>query len=304
MGILLLVLKVVLVLVTIGLIVVGGSVIETYTDGWDREHERYRWKPNKRITYAIIPLVLFIGTFCISFVPANNVGIKWSMFGGTQKDTLPEGIVLKTPFDKVYTIPTVVQERTIDNVSVQTSDAQFIKMSINVKFAVNKENAYNVYKRYETIDNLKTNIISNYSQKALSMVCTEYNIVDILGEKQNEVYQKTTEKLSEMLKDEGVNLTQLTFKDLDAGKDIEDAIKAEAVAKKNVETAKQNQEEAKIKAETKKIEAQGEADANRIQTESLTQEVLIKKYIEKWNGELPKVSGSSNNMFDVSGLIK
>lgn len=125
-----------------------------------------------------------------------------------------------------------------------------------------------------------------------------------MGRKQNEVYQKTTEKLSEMLKDEGVNLTQLTFKDLDAGKDIEDAIKAEAVAKKNVETAKQNQEEAKIKAETKKIEAQGEADANKIQTESLTQEVLIKKYIEKWNGELPKVSGSSNNMFDVSSLIK
>lgn len=271
MGILLLVLKVVLVLVTIGFLVNGC---------YDSRAEEIKIK--KKILLALIPLVLFIGTFCISFVPANNVGIKWSMFGGTQKDTLSEGIVLKTPFDKVYTIPTVVQERTINNVSVQTSDAQFIKMSINVKFAVNKENAYNVYKRYETIDNLKTNIISNYSQKALSMVCTEYNIVDILGEKQNEVYQKTTEKLSEMLKDEGVNLTQLTFKDLDAGKDIEDA----------------------IKAETKKIEAQGEADANRIQTESLTQEVLIKKYIEKWNGELPKVSGSSNNMFDVSGLIK
>lgn len=266
-----------------------------------REEE---FKPGKRILFALIPLALWIVTMCVSYVPANTVGIKWSMFGGTQEDTLSEGVVLKTPFDKVYTIPTTVQERTMKNVSVQTNDSQFLKVEVNVKFAVNKDNAYNVYKRYETIDNLKKNIISNYSQKALSLVCTDYNIVDILGEKQNEVYQKASDKLEEMLKSEGVNLIQLTFKDLDAGNEIENAIKQEAVAKKQVETAKQNQEKAKTEAETKRIEAQGEADANAIESEKLTEQVLRKMLIEKWNGELPKVNGSNGNMFDFSELIK
>lgn len=262
------------------------------------------FKPSKKILFALIPLVLWIGTMCISYVPANTVGIKWSMFEGTQEDTLSEGIVLKTPFDKVYTIPTTVQERTMKNVSVQTNDSQFLKVEVNVKFAVNKDNAYNVYKRYETIDNLKKNIISNYSQKALSLVCTDYNIVDILGEKQNEVYQKASDKLEEMLKNEGVNLIQLTFKDLDAGEDIENAIKQEAVAKKAVETAEQNRLKAEKEAETKVIEAKGEADANAIESEKLTEQVLRKMLIEKWNGELPKVNGSNGNMFDFSELIK
>lgn len=293
------ILQIILLLVFIGLVVLG--LFEVKEDSWGSS---LKFKPGKGILFALIPLALWIGTMCISYVPANTVGIKWSMFGGTQEDTLSEGVVLKTPFDKVYTIPTTVQERTMKGVSVQTNDSQFLKVEINVKFAVNKDNAYNVYKRYETIDNLKKNIISNYSQKALSLVCTDYNIVDILGEKQNEVYQKASDKLEEMLKSEGVNLVQLTFKDLDAGKKIENAITDEATAKKNVETAKQKQEEAKIEAETKKIKAQGDADANAIESEKLTKEILIKKYLEKWNGELPKVSDSDGNIIDISELLK
>lgn len=258
----------------------------------------------KFVLGSIVSLILFVGLFCIDFVPANHVGVKWSMFGGTSNKTLNEGIVLKTPLDKIYTIPTTVQERTMKDISVQTNDSQFLKVEINVKFSVNKENAYNVYKRHETIDNLKKNIISNYSQKALSLICTDYNIVDILGEKQNEVYQKSSEKLEEMLKKEGVNLVQLTFKDLDAGKDIEKAIRDEAVAKKNLDTAKQNKEKAKTEAETKLIQAEGESKANKVKTKALTDKVLLEEWIKKWNGILPLVSGSDNTMIDISELLK
>ncbi len=304
MGIILVILKFVLLAAFAGLCFIGLTKIETTTNDWGNTEDKVSFYPNKKIAFAVIPLVLFVATWCISYVPANNVGIKWSMFGGTQKDTLSEGVVFKMPFDKIYTIPTTVQERTIKNVMVQTNDSQFLTIEINVKFAVNKEEAYNVYKRYETIDKLKQNIISNYSQKAISLVCTDYNIVDILGEKQNEVYDKSSKKLEEMLKNEGVNLVQLTFKNLDAGTEIENAIKQEAVAKKEVETAEQNRLKAQKEAETKKIKAQGEADANAIESEKLTREILMKKYLEKWNGELPKVSGSDSNMIDISELLK
>lgn len=264
----------------------------------------YTQKNKKFVFGSIISLILFVGAFCIDFVPANNVGVKWSMFGGTSNQTLSEGIVIKAPFDKVYIIPTTVQERTMKDISVQTNDSQFLKVEINVKFSVNKENAYNVYKRHETIDNLKKNIISNYSQKALSLVCTDYNIVDILGEKQNEVYQKSSDQLEKMLKSEGVNLVQLTFKDLDAGKEIEKAIRDEAVAKKNLDTAIQNKEKAKTEAETKLIQAEGEAKANKVKTKALTSEVLLEKWIETWDGKVPYVSGSDGNMIDISELFK
>lgn len=262
------------------------------------------WKFNKKCLTALIPLGIFISTLCVVFIPSNTVGVKWSPFGGTKKNTLGEGIAIKSPVDKIYTIPTTVQERTIDNVTVQTKDAQFVSMSVNVKFKVDKSNAFTVYQRYTTIDNLKQNIIGNYSQKAIETVVTQYNVIDVLGEKKNDIYKQSSSILQEMLSSEGVELVSLTIKDMDAGEAIEKAIQDEAVAKKQVETAKQNQEKAKTEAETKLIEAEGEAKANAAKTEQLTDQILMEQWIKKWDGKLPTVSGTDGSMIDISSLLK
>lgn len=262
------------------------------------------WKPKKKCILALIPLGIWVLTLSVAFVPANTVGVKWSAFGGTSETTLNEGVTLKIPFaDKIYMIPTTVQERTVKNVSVQTKDAQFIKMEVNVKFNVSKSNAFKVYKRYGDIDSMKQNIIGNYAQKSVETIVTQYNVIEVLGEKKNEVYTRATADLKEKLAKEGVELTSLTIKDMDAGKEIEEAISKEAVAKKAVETAKQEKEKAQIVAEKKKIEAQGEADANAIKTSKLTDAVLREMLIKKWDGKLPKVSGS-DNMLDITSLLK
>lgn len=295
-------LSIILFIVKIILVMVGiGCVVGSF---YDFEYEEWKNKPSKLLFIGILCIFIFVGSMCIDFVPANHVGVKWSIFGGTSDKTLNEGIVIKAPFDKVYTIPTTVQERTMKDVSVQTKDAQFLTLEINVKFSVNKENAFNVYKRYENIDNLKQNIISNYSQKAIEKIVTQYNVIDALGEKKNDIYKRSTEELKNKLANEGVNLVELTIKDMDAGDDIENAIRKEAIAKKDVETAKQNKEKAKTEAETKLIRAQGEAKANAVKTKALTDKVLLEQWIEKWNGILPIVSGSDGNMIDISELLK
>ena len=260
------------------------------------------WHLNKKQFLCIIPIVILIGTMCIAVVPANTVGVKYSVFTGTSKNTLNEGIHLKMPFDTVYEIDTTVQERTVEGLSVQTADAQFMSMVINVKYQVSNKDAFKVYKGYKTLDALNQNIIANYAQSALSEVCTQYNIIDILGEKRNEVVQKTSELLAEMYTAEGVTLKGLTIKDMDAGEEIENAIKQEAVAKKEVETAEQNRLKAEKEAETKLIEAQGEANANAVKTSQLTKEILTEQWIEKWNGELPSVTDGNGVMIDMGSL--
>ena len=47
---------------------------------------------------------------------------------------------------------------------------------------------------------------------------------------------------------------------------------------------------AKAEAERIRIEAEATAEANRIITESLNESVLKYKTIEKWDGQLPRVS--------------
>lgn len=264
----------------------------------------YQKESKKGVFFGAIPLVVFVISLCIVYVPSNNVGIRWSAFGGTSDKTLNEGIAFKSPIDKIYFIPTTVEERTIKKVNVQTKDAQFVTAEVNVKFRVNQKDAFKVYKRYTTLDNLKANIISNYAQKSIETVVTQYNVIDTLGAKKNEIYTLATKDLSNMLKGEGVELVQLTIKDMNAGDEIEKAIADEAVAKKQVETAEQNRLKAKKDAETKVVNAKAEADANRILEKQLTNKILIQQWIEKWNGEVPKVSGDGKTMINLEDLMK
>ena len=261
-------------------------------------------KSKKAALLGIIPLAVFLLSMCIVYVPSNNVGIRWSAVGGTSDKTLNEGITFKSPIDKVFLIPTTVEERTIKNVNVQTKDAQFVRAEVNVKFRVNQKDAFKVYKRYTTLDNLKQNIISNYAQKSIETVVTQYNVIDTLGAKKNEIYALATKDLQNMLKDEGVELVQLTIKDMNAGSEIEKAIADEAVAKKRVETAEQNRLKAKKDAETKVVNAKAEADANKILEKHLTNKILAQQWIKKWNGEVPKVSGDNKSMINIGELMK
>lgn len=259
-------------------------------------------KWNKKGLLSVVPLGLLVFVQSICVIPSNTVGVKYSALHGTSKNTLKEGVHFVTPFvDKIYKIDTTVQERTDDNVSVQTKDAQWAKMQVNVKYEVSKSNAFKVYKQYKTMDALKDNIIGNYAQNAINEVCSNYNIIDLLGDKRNEIINKATDILKQNLEKEGVTLKMLTIKDLDAGKKIEKAISDEAVAKKQVETAKQKQEKARTEAETKLIEAEGEANANAVKTKALTPEVLQEQWINKWDGKLPKVT-DGNTMIGLDNL--
>lgn len=280
-----------------------AATIATFVCGMKKVKDGMEeFKVNKKCFLSIIPLGLLVFVQSICVIPSNTVGVKYSALNGTSKNTLKEGVHFVTPFvDKIYKIDTTVQERTDESVSVQTKDAQWAKMQVNVKYEVSKSNAFKVYKQYKTMDALKENIIGNYAQNAMNEVCSNYNIIDLLGDQRNEIINKASEILRENLEKEGVTLKMLTIKDLDAGKKIEKAISDEAVAKKQVETAKQKQEKARTEAETKLIEAEGEANANAVKTKALTPEVLQEQWINKWDGKLPKVT-DGNTMIGLDNL--
>lgn len=288
-----LIISVLLLAATIATFVCGMKKVK---DGMEE------FKVNKKCFLSIIPLGLLVFVQSLCVIPSNTVGVKYSALNGTSKNTLKEGVHFVTPFvDKIYKIDTTVQERTDKSVSVQTKDAQWAKMQVNVKYEVSKSNAFKVYKQYKTMDALKENIIGNYAQNAMNEVCSNYNIIDLLGDQRNEIINKASEILRENLEKEGVTLKMLTIKDLDAGEKIEKAISDEAVAKKQVETAKQKQEKARTEAETKLIEAEGEANANAVKTKALTPEVLQEQWINKWDGKLPKVT-DGNTMIGLDNL--
>lgn len=288
--------QIVLALITVAFVILGLV-------NYDSTIRKVSIKPNKKLPLAFIPLVLCLACSCIVFIPANTVGIRWSAFTGTSETTLNEGIAIKTPVDKIYQIPTTVQEKNMENIAVQTLDAQWVAMNLNIKYQVDKANAYKVFKNYKTLENLDVNLIANVAQRSVEEVTTKYNVIDILGEERNNIYTEIENILRDKLAQEGVTLKFITILDTDAGEEIEAAIAKEAVAKKAVETAEQEKKKAEIDAQKKLIEAEGEAKANEVKTKQLTDEILTEMFIEKWDGKLPTVSGSDGMMFDVSSIL-
>jgi regulator of protease activity HflC (stomatin/prohibitin superfamily) len=67
---------------------------------------------------------------------------------------------------------------------------------------------------------------------------------------------------------------------------------------------KKNIEKAEADAKVKQTTAEAEAKANQTLENSLSKSVLTSKFLDKWNGELPKAMGGDKGMiFDVSSLM-
>jgi regulator of protease activity HflC (stomatin/prohibitin superfamily) len=279
------------------------------------------WGINKKQLCALFALLIMIPAFVTS-IPANSVGIKYSMFSGTSKETLSEGLKIKSPFDKIYKISTETQTTKVENLTTQTKDAQYLTSVLDIKYKVNDSDAYMVFKQYKTLKNMSENLIVPTTQRVLELVTTQYNVIDILGEKRGDVYAELNKNLSEEFAKYGVEFKSISFSDMDAGDALEAAITAEAVAKKEVETAAQQllkaeteakqksvqaqaeQDAARIEAETKVIKAQSDKDANELLNQSLSSKVLEKLWIEKWNGTVPQYYGGSGTslIFNTGNL--
>lgn len=313
----------------IGIILAVGAFVglgfevvkENTTDhlGWEHTNTNLVWKLRTRQLFGLLFLLICIFGF-FTKIPANHVGIVYSPFGGTKKITLDEGLSKRNPLDKIYKISTETQTKTVDNLTTQTKDAQYLTSSLNIKYKVSESNAYMVFKQYRTLDRMSESLIVPTTQRVLELVTTKYNVIDILGEKRSEVYSELEIALAEELDKYGVKFESITINDMDAGEALEAAITAEAVAKKEVETAAQqllkteteakqksvqaqaDQDAAKIKAETKLIEAEAEQKANEMLNYSMSDLILRKLWIEKWDGKTPTYyGGNADLMFNMGG---
>lgn len=257
----------------------------------------------KRSIFCILGLLMILFG-CFTNVTANKVGIVYNPFkGGIQDYTLSQGYKTKSPLTKVYKISTEVNELTFDNISVQTNDSQYVNAIIKVQAKIDSAKAFEYFSKYrdKSLEDISS-ILSATIQKQMESITTQYNIMDVLGSKRDEIVNKSLELIQEELSKDGISVLRITLVDTDAGDAIENAIANEAVAKKEAETAEYKKQKAQLEGEAKVIEAQKEKEANELISKTLTDELLMEQFIEKWNGELPKVT-SGETIFDISSIM-
>lgn len=262
-----------------------------------------KFKVTKKSFLSLFCL-LIIGFGCFTNIGANRVGIVYNPFkGGIQSYTLSQGYKTKSPFTKVYKINTEVNELTFSNISVQTNDSQYVNTVIKVQVKIDATKAFEYFSKYrdKSLEDI-SNVLSSTIQKQIESVTTQYNIMDVLGAKRDEIVNKSLELIQEELLKDGISVLRITLVDTDAGEAIENAIANEAVAKKEAETAEYKKQKAELEGEAKVIEAQKEKEANELISKTLTDELLMEQFIEKWDGKLPTVTGGET-MFDITSIM-
>lgn len=263
-----------------------------------------KFKITKKSFLSLFCLLL-IGFGCFTNIGANRVGIVYNPFrGGIQSYTLGQGYKTKSPLTKIYKINTEVQELTFKNISVQTNDSQFVNATIKAQVKIDSNKAFEYFSKYKD-KNLEdiSSLLSSTMQKQLETITTQYNIMDVLGAKRDEIVNKSLDLIQKELIKDGISVLRITLVDTDAGEQIEKAIANEAVAKKEAETAEYKKQKAQLEGEAKVIEAQKEKEANELISKTLTDELLMEQFIEKWDGKLSVVSGNANGFFDISEIL-
>lgn len=286
-----------LIILSIVLTLVVGFII-CCPCNWD-ENQKIKFTP--KVFYSLFCLLIMLFG-CFTTIHSGEIGIK-TKFGKIIGVTTNEGIVWKSPIESINKINIKVQKYENDKtLDTSTKDMQVVNnIKVVINYQIDGAKAVDLYKnvgkKYEQI------VLEPAIQETVKGVISKYTSEELVT-KRSEISLDINNTLNERLSTYGIKSVGVAINNFDFSTAYNQAIEKKAVAEQEVQTAKNQLEKAKVEAETKKVKAQGDAEANALLEKSLTKEILLEKYLEKWDGKLSVVSGDSNTFFDISELLK
>ena len=260
-------------------------------------------KTKKLIILAVAALLLIItvlNTFTV--VDAGHTGVVVTM-GKVNEGVLQEGIHAKIPYiQKVVKIDNRIRKLEV-NTEAFSKDLQSVNTVLAINYRVDTAKSYSIYKNigadYETV------LVVPAVNEVLKAITANYTAEESVTNR-SLISDGLVTGLNEKLNNIGLYVTDVNIIDFDFSEAFITAIEEKQVAQQQLlkaETEKQTAiTNAEAEAESMKIKAQGEAEANRLISESLTDKVIENKKIEKWNGEMPKVTGGSGTIIDIGDI--
>ena len=242
------------------------------------------------IIIGILILILLFSSFTV--IRSGEVGIRVRM-GKVVSRSTHEGVNLKIPFiEHIERMNIRVQKSEVKTTS-SSKDLQEVDMSLAVNYRIDKNKATELYKTVGV--NYKEVILEPAIQESIKATTSKYTA--------GEVSTKSMEELSKKVAKYGLTINDFNITNFSFSAEFDRAIEEKQVAEQKVLTAKQELEKEKIEAEKKIVKAEAEKKANELKERSLTDNIIKEKFIEKWDGVLPKVTGS-NSLLDVSEILK
>jgi prohibitin 1 len=251
----------------------------------------------KPLGWMILGFIAFIFLFfvlCFRTVGAGQVGII-TRFGEVNR-TAKSGIALKLPWpiERLSKMDIRVQKEQQQSAAA-TSDLQDVNATLALNYALDSQSALKVYKEIGT--DYKERIIVPALQESFKSASANYTAGQLITER-TAVKGKAYDVIKSRLEKYGIRVVDLNIVNFSFSPEYSKAIEAVQVANQRVAQARQELETTKVQAEKDITAARGQAEAQRLQQQTLTPELLQKQAIEKWDGKMPSAVGG-NNIFNI-----
>lgn len=171
---------------------------------------------------------------------------------------------------------------TDDSITVLTEDGLRVDIDITVRYRVDAGQAVKFYKNYRTLESAEQRLIRPSIRSVLRTEAGALPVTEIYtGKGQTKLKQAAQSALKKDFARDALILEAVQIRKVNLPKQYEQAVEQKEITKQRRQQKENELEVEKLEADRRKIEANGEAEANRILSESLDQKVLTQQYIDK-----------------------
>lgn len=281
------------------------------------------------VILAVVIVFAIIFTFaCLEKVPAGYVGVVYNMNGGVDGEILQQGWHFVAPTKKITTYSIGIEQSYLtaedkgdskkdESFNIPTSDGKTVKVNLEFSYRFDSEKVANTFIQFKgrSGEEIKNTFIKPKVIAWTQEVSANYPVTDIFGNQRTAINAELDVYLKGKFETYGIIIDTVNFTDISVDDETAAAIQRKVTAQQELELAEieaktatiqaekdrevakiqaeKNKEVAEIEAEQLLISANAEAEANRIVSESLTDRLIEKQKLEKWDGKLPTVYGDS-----------
>ena len=245
----------------------------------------------KALIYGFIGLIVLV-TIISSFqtIKSGEVGLK-VRFGKIVNTQLNEGFNLKIPYIEDIVVVNIKVQKIELKTESSSKDLQTIETNIAVNYRIESDKASSLYRTVG--NNYESTVLDPAIKESIKSTIAKYTAAEVITER-SDVSLKCMEELQAKVQKYGIVIDNFNITNLSFSPEYTKAIEEKQVAEQKLSKAK-------LEAEAKLVEAEATKKANDLMKQSLTDNLIAKEFIAKWDGKLPTTYAGENilGMFNI-----
>lgn len=258
----------------------------------------------KYVLLVIVALVLLSWLNPFVVINAGHRGVI-TTFGKVNPTVLEEGLHFRIPImQQVREINVQIQKAEGDG-DAASRDLQQVHTKIALNYHLIPTRVAETFQLVGDLNSVGDRIIVPAVQEAFKATTAKYTAEELIS-KRPEVRDQISQFMKDRLLRHGIAIDEFSIVNFRFSESFNQAIEGKTTADQLKLKAERDLERIKVEAEQKIASAKAEAESLRLQKQEITPDLLKLREIEnqrlaleKWNGQLPQVTGGSVPMINI-----